>query len=340
MDSLPRLRAITAALRHALRLAWASAPGLALAQTVLVTLQALLPLAAMYALKQAVDAATLMARQGIPAPAEGGMPALALQLLRDPTSRAVALWFFAGAAVIATVAVLRGVLAWVSEQHAMAVSDHVHGLLHAKLLEVDLAFEDSREQERLHLVQSQAMTRPSACWVPSTSCCAAPSLAVCPAGALPATAGAGAGTGTCPARSCACTAARFLWRRGLAPSSARSHFHRLLTTGGTAEIRLNGFGGSAANGSTPSGAACARSAVWRRRCWAGLLQLSRWRRRRPAALMTGYLAAGVLTPARSSCMSRPCSAADPDRRPGDIGHRTPPGCLFRRPSGGSAATGV
>ena len=307
MDSLPRLRAITAALRHALRLAWASAPGLALAQTVLVTLQALLPLAAMYALKQAVDAATLMARQGIPAPAEGGMPALALQLLRDPTSRAVALWFFAGAAVIATVAVLRGVLAWVSEQHAMAVSDHVHGLLHAKLLEVDLAFfEDSREQERLHLVQSQAMTRPvsvlGALYQLLRSAIAFGGVLALLALFQPLLALALALAGL-PGLFLRLhrSRRRFLWRRGLAPLEREAgYFHRLLTTGGTAkEIRLNGFGGFCRERfNAVRRRLRAERLVWRRRVLGEELLLQLLTLAVAAVLllwMTGYLAAGVLT---------------------------------------------
>ena len=304
--SSSRLRATADACRHALRLAWASAPGLALAQTLLVALQALLPLAAMFALKRAVDAAALLARQGLPAPAEG-MPALAVQLLREPASRAVALWFVAGAAVTATVAVLRGLLAWVAEQHAMAVSDHVHGLLHAKLLEVDLAFfEDSRAQERLHLVQSQAMTRPvgvlGALYQLLRSAIALGGVLVLLALFQPLLALALALAGL-PALLLRLhrSRRRFQWRRGLAPLEREAgYFHTLMSSGGAAkEARLNGFGGFCRErfGAARSRLREARL-VWRRRVLGEDLLLQLLTLAVAAVLllwMTGHLAAGALT---------------------------------------------
>jgi ATP-binding cassette subfamily B protein len=121
--------------------------------------QALLPLVALVALKRAVDAAAGVVHQL----AAGGNEAGGLweMLQRDAASREVAFWFVVGAAVMGATAVLRVVASWLGELHAMAVSDHVHALLHRKMLQVDLAFfEDSAEQNRLHLAQEQAMTRP------------------------------------------------------------------------------------------------------------------------------------------------------------------------------------
>jgi len=157
-DMIIRVRAFAATLGSALQLVWRSSPRLALANALLAGAQALLPLAGLYALKRAVDAATealhtLAART----PAGGGWG----WLQHDPAGRAVAFWFLAGAAVMGVTAVLRVLASWVGEQHAMAVSDRVHVQLHRKLLEVEIAFfEDTGEQNRLHLAQEQAMTQP------------------------------------------------------------------------------------------------------------------------------------------------------------------------------------
>lgn len=155
----PRIKETSIACGRAFRLAWQSSPRLSLAQSILSVIQALLPLAGMFALKQAVDAATAL-DVGAMGDAEG-ISSLMSHLFTDQSSREVVLWFVAGAAVMALSAFLRAIVAWVAEQHAILVSDHVHGLLHAKLTEVDLAFyENTGEQNRLHLVQEQAMTRP------------------------------------------------------------------------------------------------------------------------------------------------------------------------------------
>ncbi|WP_372845850.1 ABC transporter ATP-binding protein [Pontiella sp.] len=147
---------------RAFALAWLSSPRLSLAQTLLSAVQALLPLAGLYALKKAVDAASSLSLEAMTRTGNGFSDILAL-INRNPESRSVVLWFVVGAVVMGMMAFLRTLVAWVAEQHAIAVSDHVHSLLHAKMVEVDLAFyENSAEQNRLHLVQEQAMTRPVA----------------------------------------------------------------------------------------------------------------------------------------------------------------------------------
>ncbi len=153
------IRVLASSLGRALRLVWSSSPRLALAQTMLAMAQALLPLVMLYALKRAVDAATAVV-QAIPAGGmvtEGGWYAW----LFHSGGGEVAVWFVVGAAALGANACLRIAAAWISEQHAMAVSDLVHARLHAKMLAVDLAFfENSADQNRLHLAQEQAMTRP------------------------------------------------------------------------------------------------------------------------------------------------------------------------------------
>jgi ATP-binding cassette subfamily B protein len=153
------LRVLASSLGRALRLVWCSAPNLAAAQAFLAVTQALLPLATLYALKRAVDAATAVVRAlpDVHATGNGSWSAL----LHNPPGRDVAAWLVVGAAALGANACLRALAAWIAEQHAMAVSDRVHARLHDKLQAVDLAFfEDNGEQNRLHLAQSQAMTRP------------------------------------------------------------------------------------------------------------------------------------------------------------------------------------
>ena len=154
-----KLKKTAIACGRAFRLAWNSSPRLSLVQALLSIVQALLPLLGMFALKQAVDAATAL---DVGALGDTGTAfSLLNHLFTNQSSRIICFWFVAGAAVMALGAFLRAIVAWVAEQHAIEVSDHVHGLLHAKLMEVDLAFfENTGEQNRLHLVQEQAMTRP------------------------------------------------------------------------------------------------------------------------------------------------------------------------------------
>ena len=124
------VRTLAHALGSALRLVWQSAPRLAASQGVLAVVQALLPLVALVALKRAVDAATaILSARPFAAP-QGMMRAL----LDDPTARTVALWLFVGVCAVGVQACLRELAAWIDEQDAMAVSDHVHARLHEKLL--------------------------------------------------------------------------------------------------------------------------------------------------------------------------------------------------------------
>ena len=153
------VRVLAMSLGRTLRLVWRSAPRLALEHAALAVTQALLPLLTLYALKRAVDAATAVVR-ALPdagAASSGTWSAL----LHNPAGREVAAWFVVGAAAMGANACLRALAGWIGEQHAMAVSDHVHARLHGKLQAVDLAFfEDSGDQNRLYLAQAQAMTRP------------------------------------------------------------------------------------------------------------------------------------------------------------------------------------
>lgn len=246
----PRLHETATTYVRAFRLAWQSSPRLSLVQTVLVAVQALLPLVGLFALKRAVDAASAIslgatARQGT------GFADLLTYLGQDPASRSVVFWFVAGAAVMAGMAILRTMVAWVAEQHAIAVSDHVHGLLHAKLTEVDLAFfENTGEQNRLHLVQEQAMTRPvgvlGGVFKLMQGAVGLIGVMVLLAALEPLLVPVLILAGT-PGLLLRMVRSRKLyeWRRGLAPMEREAgYFHRLLTTIDSAkELRLQGHGG-------------------------------------------------------------------------------------------------
>lgn len=143
-------------LGSALRLVWQSSPRLAVAQGVLAVVQALLPLVTLLALKQAVDAATAALAATTISDAQ-----TMSTILNSPPARQVLFWLLMGACALGVQTGLQALVTWIGEQHAMAISDLVHARLHAKLQEIDLAFfENSAAQDRLHLVQDQAMTQP------------------------------------------------------------------------------------------------------------------------------------------------------------------------------------
>ena len=242
------IRVLAFSLGRALRLVWSSAPRLAQAQVALTAAQALLPLVTLYALKRVVDAATAVVR-ALPDAHRAGETPWGL-LSHNATGREVAAWLLIGAAAIGVNACLRALAMWVAEQHAMAVSDHVHADLHSKLLSVDLAFfENSGDQNRLHLAQSQAMTQPIS---------VLDSLFLILQGAVgflgvllvlstlhPLAALALALAGI-PALLFRLSRGRRLyeWRRNLAPLEREAgYFHHLLTDGDYAkELRLQGHG--------------------------------------------------------------------------------------------------
>jgi ATP-binding cassette subfamily B protein len=242
-----RLRAFFASLGHALQLVWRSSPRLTLGNAFVAAAQALLPLAGLYALKRAVDAAAA-ATHHLAAGSSGDLWSL---LRHEPAAREVAVWFVIGAAVMGATALLRVAASWLGELHAMAVSDHVHALLHRKMLEVDLAFfEDSAEQNRLHLAQEQAMTRPvgvlGSVFQLLQGVVGFLGVLVLLAALHPLVAVALALAGL-PALLVRLHRTRRLyeWQRSLAPLEREAgYFHHLITSGDTAkEARLQGYGG-------------------------------------------------------------------------------------------------
>ena len=132
-------------LRAAITIVWQSGPLWAVASAALVALQGVLPLASLVLLKLILDRITRYLESG--EPGEGFGPVATLIALAG----LVALI----SAVAATVARL------VNEAQAEAVTDHVHDILHAKSIEVDLEYYENAEYyDRLHRAQQEALYRP------------------------------------------------------------------------------------------------------------------------------------------------------------------------------------
>ncbi len=132
-------------LGFALRLVWRSAPGWTIASLALLVVQGALPLVSLYLTKLVVDAVTA----ALAAPDHGaafGQVALLIGL--------------AGVAALIGAAA-RSIAGLVSEAQGQVVTDHMSDLLHAKSIEVDLAYYESAQYyDKLHRAQREAPFRP------------------------------------------------------------------------------------------------------------------------------------------------------------------------------------
>jgi ATP-binding cassette subfamily B protein len=144
---LNRVRPFLLTLRHALLFVWQSSPSLAVGSIVVRVIQGLLPLVALYLTKLLIDAVT----EGLKAPSAEVSFARMATILAG----------LAGVAVAS--AMLTGVASLISRIHAQVVTDHMHALLQAKSVEVDLEYyENARYQDTLHRAQEEAPYRPTA----------------------------------------------------------------------------------------------------------------------------------------------------------------------------------
>lgn len=154
-----RFSIFSATLSRAVRLIWLSDSRLAFWHTALTVLQALLPLGALLALKQAIDGATRLFHSAPRAPFS--LAAAADLFAGDPAFRTLVLWLFFGAVCLFLTACVRLLVNWVSEFHALAVTDRVYDLLHGTLLRADYTFfENPDDQNRLYMAREQALSRP------------------------------------------------------------------------------------------------------------------------------------------------------------------------------------
>lgn len=132
-------------LGRAVGIVWRSAPRLTLASWGLTLIEGVLPLVGLYLMKRIVDEVVA----GIGSPGRAGA-------FRE------AAWFIALAGIVAVATVLlRSVASLVADYQAQAVTDAVADLLHAKSVEVDLAYyEDPKYYDTLHRAQQDAPGRP------------------------------------------------------------------------------------------------------------------------------------------------------------------------------------
>lgn len=144
---LNRIRPFLLTLRHALSFVWQSSPSLAIGSIVVRVIQGLLPLAVLYLTKLLIDAVT----EELQTPsAEASLTRMTMILVG-----------LAGVAVVS--AILTSVASLISRIHAQVVTDHMHGLLQAKSIEVDLEYyEDARYHDTLHRAQQEAPYQPTA----------------------------------------------------------------------------------------------------------------------------------------------------------------------------------
>jgi len=147
-SSLRDVRRFANSLGRACRLVWAAAPRLTAASVALLALQSVLPLLALWLVKLIVDAIT--AALSTPG-------TTASQALPD-----IAVLIGAAAGVALVGAFANATAAAVAEAHAQYVAGHMHDLLHAKSIEVDLEYyEKPQYYDAMHRAQQEAPYRPS-----------------------------------------------------------------------------------------------------------------------------------------------------------------------------------
>ena len=144
---LSRIRPFLQTVRRALSFVWESSPSLAVSSLIVRVIQGLLPLLVLYLTKLLIDAVT----EGLKTPSnEASMPHITMIL-----------GGLAGVAVAS--AILAVVTSLISKIQAQVVTDHMHALLQAKSVEVDLEYyENAQYQDTLHRAQQEASYRPTA----------------------------------------------------------------------------------------------------------------------------------------------------------------------------------
>jgi ATP-binding cassette subfamily B protein len=134
-------------LHRAWRLVWTATPKWTSVSLLLILAQSVLPLLALLLLKQIVDALSL---------------ALANSTTTQTSFSAVAMWIGLAGVVALLATLVNALSSYVTEAQALAVTDHVADVIHAKSIAVDLGYyEDPAFHDTLHLAQQDAATRPA-----------------------------------------------------------------------------------------------------------------------------------------------------------------------------------
>ncbi|MBW4577471.1 MAG: ABC transporter ATP-binding protein/permease [Aphanothece sp. CMT-3BRIN-NPC111] len=143
--TLKNKRQLIQNLQRAIGLVWQGAPTWTVASLILLVVQGILPLLSLYLMKLLVDTVTT----GIAA--------------ADKTaafSHILLLVTLAGIAALVS-DLCRSLGGYISEAQSQVVTDHVHDLLHAKSIEVDLEYyENAQYYNALHRAQQEASYRP------------------------------------------------------------------------------------------------------------------------------------------------------------------------------------
>ena len=147
-EPIPFKKAVRQALqlKQAVQLVWRSAPGWTVVNLLLVVVQGLLPLAALYIMKRVIDALAA----GLVAP--------------DPAAafRSALTWLAAAAGVAVFTALARSLGDLAGQAQSLLVTDTVSDQIHSQSIAVDLSYyEDPAYFDTLHRAQQEASYRPT-----------------------------------------------------------------------------------------------------------------------------------------------------------------------------------
>jgi len=142
-----RIRPFLSSLGQAFSIVWQSSPSLAVWSIIVRVIQAFLPLAVLYLTKLLIDTVT--------------------EVLKAPSAEAtmtrMTIILVGLAAVAVTNVMLSSAVSLISRIQAQLVTDHMHALVQAKSVEVDLEYyEDARYYDTLHWAQHEAPYQPTA----------------------------------------------------------------------------------------------------------------------------------------------------------------------------------
>ena len=144
---LSRIHPFLQTVRRALSFVWESSPRLAVGSIIVRVIQGLLPLLVLYLTKLLIDAVA----EGLKTPADES----------SMTHITTILGGLAGVAVVSAILTVASSL--ISRIQSQVVTDHMHALLEAKSVEVDLEYyENAQYQDTLHRAQQEAPYRPTA----------------------------------------------------------------------------------------------------------------------------------------------------------------------------------
>ena len=131
-------------LNHALRFVWRSDPRWVIANSIIITLQGILPLGVLYSLKLLIDTVTE-----------------SLQNNTSVDSRHIAQLIILVGVIALLEAIIRSIAGLLHETQTLIVTDYMRTILHTKSIEIDLEYyENPAYHDTLHRAQQEAAYRP------------------------------------------------------------------------------------------------------------------------------------------------------------------------------------